>query len=437
LKQNYDVIVAGAGPAGLLAAKAVAQNGYSVAVIERKADIKEVTRACGQSLLPPNEYFFGDLFHYNARDGRFCFPVMGLSFPYTGPVKNLYEWHMYSPGMQSMQFGGGQTAPIALSYDKQAMLSCLVDVLAGYQVDLLAGTECLGIGPGPAGFVVATSAGQSMCSLVIAADGTNSRIAQQLGYNNNRRHIANLYATSYFIQGFDSPCGQSIVTACAFLDAGPVYLFLLPRPEGDSWNLLVLSLEEAVDLQQAFETLRKDGRYAAWFKNVKVLQETAAVEQIYSPIIKPVRNGVIITGDAGSCQELECLGAMISGWRGGCAAATALKERELGIAPKALAAYEDWWLNTYIKQYDYQDYLSVFGLAYTMVNADVIDYVFGLMGETAFPPTFNPYTAVGLLGTRLQGLMPRIMAERPDILQQLAGTMGQFPSDIMAGTLKE
>ncbi len=64
-----------------------------------------------------------------------------------------------------MQFGGGQTAPIALSYDKQAMLSCLVDDLAGYQVDLLAGTECLGIGPGPAGFVVATSAGQSMCSL--------------------------------------------------------------------------------------------------------------------------------------------------------------------------------------------------------------------------------------------------------------------------------
>lgn len=436
MKQNYDVIVAGAGPAGLLAAKAVAQNGYSVAVIERKADIQEVTRACGQSLLPPNEYFFGDLFHYNATDKRFCFPVMGLSFPYTGPVKNLYEWHMYSPGMQSMQFGGGQTAPIALSYDKQTMLSCLVNDLAGYQVDLLAGTECLGIGPGPTGFVVATSAGQSMCSLVIAADGTNSRIAQQLGYNNNRRHIANLYATSYFIQGFDSPCGQSIVTACAFLDAGPVYLFLLPRPEGDSWNLLVLSLEEAVDLQQAFETLRKDGRYAAWFKNVKVLQETAAVEQIYSPIIKPVRNGVIITGDAGSCQELECLGAMVTGWKAGCAAATALKERELGIAPQALAAYEDWWLNTYIKKYDHQDYLSIFGLAYTMVKPEIIDYIFSIMGAEPFAATFNPYRSVGLIGERMQSLFPKIMAERPDILQQLGPTMAMFPADVLAQTLK-
>ena len=61
MKQKYDVIVAGAGPAGLLAAKALAQNGFDVAVLERKADMSAVTRACGQSLLPPNEYFFGDL----------------------------------------------------------------------------------------------------------------------------------------------------------------------------------------------------------------------------------------------------------------------------------------------------------------------------------------------------------------------------------------
>ena len=54
-----------------------------------------------------------------------------------------------------------------------------------------------------------------------------------------------------------------------------------------------------------------------------------------------------------------------------------------------------------------------------------------------FPPTFNPYTTVGLLGSRLQSLMPRIMSERPDVLQQLAGNMMRFPSDIMAQTLKQ
>jgi flavin-dependent dehydrogenase len=437
VKEKYDVIVAGAGPAGLLAAKALAQNGFDVAMLERKAEMSAVTRACGQSLLPPNEYFFGDLFHYNARDGRFCFPLLGLSFPYTGPVKSLHAWHMFSPGMNSMQFGGVQEEPIALSYDKETMLACLLDEVKSAKVDLLSGTECLGFQPAPGGIVVETASGPGMCSYLIAADGTNSRIVEQLGYNNNRRHIANLYAKSFFIEGISPPHDQSIVTAVSFIEGKPVYLFLLPRPAGDAWNLLVLTLEGSVDVQAAYETLVKDSRYAPWFKNSRVVHETAAVERIYSPIIKPFRNNVLIVGDAGGCQELECLGAMISGWRGGCAVAAALKEHALAVPPRAIAEYEDWWLNTYIKQYDYQDYLSVFGLAYTMANAEVIDYVFGLMGETAFPPTFNPYRAVGLLGERLQGLMPRIMAERPDILQQLAGTMGRFPSDIMAGTLKE
>lgn len=437
MKQKYDVIVAGAGPAGLLAAKAIAQNGFDVAVVERKADIGAVTRACGQSLLPPNEYFFGDLFHYNARDRRFCFPVLGLSFPYAGPVKNLHAWHMFSPGMNSLQFGGGQEAPIALSYDKEAMLAGLLEEAGGCGAEMLAGTECAGLQPAPGGVAVQTSAGPVMCTYLVAADGTNSRIAQQLGYNNNRRHIANLYATSCFIEGFTPPRGEAIVTATAFLDRKPVYIFLLPRPAGSAWNLLVLTLEGSVDLQEAREQLVQDARYAPWFQNMRVVQETAAVESMYSPIVKPFRNNVLIVGDAAGCQELECLGAMISGWRGGCAVAAALKEQQLGVAPQAIAGYEDWWLNTYIKLYDYQDYLSIFGLAYTMQTPEVIDYVFGLMAGEPFAPTFNPYTAVGLLGARLQGLMPKIMAERPDILQQLAGAMVQFPSDIMARTLEQ
>jgi hypothetical protein len=105
--------------------------------------------------------------------------------------------------------------------------------------------------------------------------------------------------------------------------------------------------------------------------------------------------------------------------------------------PRAVAQYEDWWLNTYIKQYDYQEYLSIFGIAYMFSKPEIIDYVFGLLGAEPFAPTFNPYTAVGLLGNRLQAMMPAIMQERPDILQQLAATMFMFPSDVMGATLQK
>ena len=61
MKERYDVVVVGAGPAGLLAARAAAENGFSVAVVERKEKISVIGRTCGQSLPPPNEYFFGNI----------------------------------------------------------------------------------------------------------------------------------------------------------------------------------------------------------------------------------------------------------------------------------------------------------------------------------------------------------------------------------------
>jgi flavin-dependent dehydrogenase len=438
MRERYDVIVVGGGTAGLLSAKALCDNGLTVAVIDRKADLTVLGRTCGQSLLPPNEYFFGNLFHYNEAGQKFCFPDVGLSVPYTGAVKNLYTWNMFSPGMNKMQFGGGESAgpaPIALSYDKEIMLKCMLDEIKSDQVDIFPDTEFTDMVF--QGDCVMVQAGeQSFCgSYVIAADGTNSRVVEKLGYNTNRRRIANLYVKSCFVKGFNPPAGDSIITGIHFLENGPVYVFLLPRPEGGDWNFLVLTFEPSIDLDAAMDTVMKGSGFAPWFKEAETGREFAAVEAIYSPVVKPFRNNVMITGDAGSCQELECLGAMITGWKAGLAMAGALKEQQLGVMPRAIAGYEDWWLNTYIKQYDHQDYLSVFGIAYVFSKPDVVDYMFGLMGEP-FAPTFNPYTAVKLLAQRMQGLFPKIMAERPDVLQQLAGNMSVFPSDLLSQTIK-
>jgi digeranylgeranylglycerophospholipid reductase len=43
---KYDLIIVGAGPAGLMAAKTAGEEGLKVAVLERKNDITKVRRCC-------------------------------------------------------------------------------------------------------------------------------------------------------------------------------------------------------------------------------------------------------------------------------------------------------------------------------------------------------------------------------------------------------
>ena len=105
MANRYDVIVVGAGVAGLLAAKVAGENGLEVALLEKKTDPTQLTRACGQTLISMNEYFFGNLVQYNARDKRICFIPDGFSFKYDGPYLNLYNLARYTPDGHKIEFG--------------------------------------------------------------------------------------------------------------------------------------------------------------------------------------------------------------------------------------------------------------------------------------------------------------------------------------------
>ncbi len=304
MKERYDVTVVGAGPAGLLAAKALAQNGFDVAVLERKTDPSAVTRACGQSLLPPNEYFFGDIFHYNAKDKRFCFSASGLSFPYTGPVKNLYNWHMFSPGMNKMQFGYGdekQAAPIAVSYDKEILINACCEDLQCDHVDVFAGTEYTDMQLGPGGDCC-PGRRKSLSKLVRDCGRRDkftgcakARLQQQ-----PPAYCKPVRSVMLYYRDLSRPMTMSIITAVTFIDDKPVYLFLLPRPDGDEWNFIVLTLEGSVDLTAAYDRITKDSHYAAWFKGAKKTKEFAAIEYIYSPITEAVQEQCAYCGRCGS-----------------------------------------------------------------------------------------------------------------------------------------
>jgi digeranylgeranylglycerophospholipid reductase len=87
LKLNYDVLVAGAGPAGLSAAAAAASNGASVVIVEQNSEIGSPTRTSGGSFVRElvELEIPRSLFH-PLRQVRFVAPNSAASFYYDEPV---------------------------------------------------------------------------------------------------------------------------------------------------------------------------------------------------------------------------------------------------------------------------------------------------------------------------------------------------------------
>ena len=54
MAKKYDLVIVGAGPAGLMAAKTAGEYGLKVALLERKRDIAEIRRSCAMMLLVYN-----------------------------------------------------------------------------------------------------------------------------------------------------------------------------------------------------------------------------------------------------------------------------------------------------------------------------------------------------------------------------------------------
>ncbi len=105
----YDVIVVGAGPAGLMAAKTAGENGLKVALLERKKDISKIHRVDG-GVIGVNEYLFTQVVGFSPHTKRLSLPVAGFSVPYAGPYENVYGFQLYSPGGRRLLFGDWEGA---------------------------------------------------------------------------------------------------------------------------------------------------------------------------------------------------------------------------------------------------------------------------------------------------------------------------------------
>ena len=423
MAKKYDLIVVGAGPAGLLAARAAAENGLDVALLEKKEDPVRLTRACGQTLVAMNERLFGNFCNYNSRDKRITFSGDGFSARYDGPRQNIYAVLTHSPnghrvslGDPALQRQKGDPGRVAMSFDKEILFRQWLEDSKAVHVDVISGLPVERITT-QADRVVVEGAGKSFeGSYVIGADGVNSAVARLAGFNEKRTYYCNLYALAYEVSGVKMPVWDAITRVAAWVDGGYSAMFIMPRfKEGDCLAILI-TVDPRANLEKALEYFVTKAFCAPWFKGMKKGRRWAAGASCYSPIEEPYKDRILIAGDAAATQELENSGAMLSGWKAGQAIATTALEGKVGLEAKGVAEYAKWWQATYTKGVSPEDYIKSFAAPIVFENENNVNYFYSLMTET-YPPSYNPYSAP--TASAMKRLVPIIQQQRPDILEKL------------------
>jgi len=424
MTKSFDVAVVGAGPGGLMAARTAARQGLSVALLERNDAIAPVKRGCAMVLLTLNEPYFGEEKIYLDREkGELTFRSYGFSVPYTGPSRDMFSWHILSPGGSRVQFGStpdgisaGEDARTSSVHDKGLLLSGLLKECRQLGVTIITGVNVTGTEKCGEKVRVLSDRDPVEAPFVIAADGANSRLAQTTRANRDRLYYGLMKiqgAKITGVNGFDANTFYSFVAG----SENPSYSVLVPMAvqEEGSFQAFSVDFDPAGDVAGKLDFLLSGSHFADSFKNASIVERTSAIENIFSPMQTPYHDQVVFVGDAAWCQEMEITPAMMCGWQAANSVASALNNN--CISGDGIAGYLDWWDKTCLATHDYRDYLRNYAMCFLLSN-DELDFLLSRV-NTVLPAIFNPYRAFSLLGPALAESMDTIARERPGLAAKM------------------
>ena len=190
MQEAYDVVVVGAGPAGLIAAQTIGESGKSVLLVDIKKDIVKIFRSCCSNLII-EEGTHKETVYY--KDGRIHFKENDFSVPYTGKIMPLKNSIKLAPGGIPLKVSGkSPDGDVALSFEKEVLTNDLYkQVKAISNVEIVNETQALKAENTDDGVIITLRKQgeefQVEGKAAVAADGVNSKIVQSLGLNETRR----------------------------------------------------------------------------------------------------------------------------------------------------------------------------------------------------------------------------------------------------------
>jgi len=341
---DYDVIVVGCGPTGLMCAGELAARGVNVLGVDKKPHLdKNIRTASGYSFFDQtfnHEYIrrepAGDktLLHYEKN---------GFTIEYPGTLQGVYSTHMFSDTGRHWQ-ASTRKKPLFSLFVPTRWLAGLYARAQNNGASFLTGTLALKVNQSAAGVevLVRTDGKNSTltCKKLIAADGLSSRVATYMGANKNRTVFGKGPTVEYEVTDVDCPYERGDM----FFFGGKNFggrqggLIMIPSPNGNNaFRMETISGLPAGNSTELIDFFIASGPFAHWFKNITVIDRSGALVELMTPMTTPYMGNVLFAGDTAAFGECLYQSATMSGYRAACCAEMELKGK------KGYKEYTQWW----------------------------------------------------------------------------------------------
>lgn len=378
---KYDLIVAGGGPGGLMAALTAAQDGMKVVLVEKRKGIADFTSPSLQILYvkPISQLTSGKTYmepvtvEMGATSAHFHNLNLGFSLEYKGQLKPYLNWFHVSPGGNAISRFKPHGTPWGFFYQKDVFCNELYQRAKTAGVKFLLATMAESAEDTASGVRLNVRRAGGNESLeggnLIAADGVPSHVADSLGFGAERKVLAaGRGGAAYICDGFES----------AF-PAGTLLAYTVPSLT-TTRNIVVGQMADHMSriggLTAKWEDIVKHPTFAPLLKHARLVKKPAWVFDVRTPIQAPAVKNVIVVGDAAAPAESWVMGAVACGYR----AVKAIQKERNG--QDGYAEYNTWWQGAFaFNQPDYFSKVSDHYLINRVCTDQEIDILFSLFKD--------------------------------------------------------
>ena len=414
MNNTVDLLVIGAGPAGLMTAKTAAEAGLKVILIEKKKSFKQLRRACSAQFILDDGY---ENEFMKIADGKLLFTKNKFEVNYSGALVDVTNKYYHSPKNHIIHFAHPDQRPFAIKFDKRKLLDDLCKECEALGVDVRLSTLA-SEGSDRGDHVSITLKNENNlytvnAKKVVIAEGANAHVTGIFGFNKNRTLFATAHVLKYILEGVSGiePNSWNLFYGKSYHSNSPVIIG--PSLYGDDTVELTLSGSETLRPESIYENVTKNSPIKNLFANAKLIDKQGCAVKAFSSLKVPYSGNVITIGDSAAFVEVEVQGALMCGYH----AANAIHEELQGN--NGFENYTRWWKESF--EFNRDDYLLV-SQGYALVptySDDEIDYLFSLIEGKTLEGTYSQYKTPKLIWDAILENKAQIQRERPQIVEKI------------------